>query len=128
MVAWQTDRGTLSSLSERANFEHGNVRLRLSVRLRVRLRREHKADFLGLPVPETEGIPLNSEQVPKFRELQVPNFQAPRTSSFEIQKKKLTKNCFFLFQQKNILDTAFCLFTHYSIAKLRARMELNVVF
>ena len=121
MVAWQTDRGALSLLSGRANFEHGNVRLRLSVR--VRLRRVHKADFLGPPVPETEGIPLNkfrSSQVPKFRELQVPNFQVPRTSSFEIQKKKLTKNCFFLFQQKNILDTAFCLFTHYSIAKLRA--------
>ena len=35
---------------------------------------------------------------------------------------------FFLFQQKNILDTAFCLSMHYSIAKLRAWMEFNVVF
>ena len=99
MVAWQTDRGTLSLLSERASFEHGNVRLRLSVRLRVRLRlrRVHKADFLGLPVPETEGIPLNkfrSSQVPKFRELQVPNFQVPGTSSFEIQKKSEPKIVF----------------------------------
>ena len=53
MVAWQTDRGALSLLSERGNFEHGNVRLRLivrlilrlSVRLRLRLRPVHKADF-----------------------------------------------------------------------------------
>ena len=120
MVAWQTDRGTLSLLSERANFEHGNVRLRLSVRLRVRLRRVHKADFLGPPVPETEGIPLN-----KFRSSQVPGTSSSQFSSsenfkFRNPEKKLTKNCFFLFQEKNILDTAFCLFTHYSIAKLRA--------
>ena len=30
--------------------------------------------------------------------------------------------------KKNILDTAFCLSTHYSIAKLRAWMELNLIF
>ena len=116
------------------------------------------------------------KQVPKFRELQVPNFQVPGASSSDILKKinkklfflyfnkkhfrycllpfhafpssgnfkflififrelqvptfwkKLTKNCFFSILTKNILDTAFCLFTHYSIAKLRAWMELNVVF
>ena len=75
------------------------------------------------------GIPLSkfpSSEVHKFRELQVPNFQVPGTSSSEI--KKLTKDCFFLFQQKYILDTAFRLPTHYSIAKLRAGMELNMVF
>ena len=37
MMARQTDRGALSLLSERGNFEHGNVRLRLIVRLSVRL-------------------------------------------------------------------------------------------
>ena len=108
MVAWQTDRGTLSLLSERANFEHGNVRLRLSVRLRVRLRRVHKADLCT----RTSSSQISSSENFKFRN----------------PEKKLTKNCFFLFQEKNILDTAFCLFTHYSIAKLRAWMELNVVF
>ena len=35
---------------------------------------------------------------------------------------------FFPISTKNILDTAFCLSTPYSIAKLRAWMELNVVF
>ena len=54
------------------------------------------------------------KQVPKFRELQFPNFQVPGTSSSEI--KKLTKKC----STKHILNTAFCLSTHYSIAKLRA--------
>ena len=52
MEACQTDRGTLSLLSERGTFDHGSVRLRLivrlivrlSVRLRVRLRRVHKAE------------------------------------------------------------------------------------
>ena len=63
-------------------------------------------------------VPFPSSEVPNFRELQVPNFQVPGTLNSEI--KKLTKKCFFLFQQKNILDTAFCLSTHYSIAKLRA--------
>ena len=49
MEACQTDRGTFSLLSERGTFDHGSVRLRLivglSVRLRVRLRRVHKAPF-----------------------------------------------------------------------------------
>ena len=49
MEACQTDRGTLSLLSERWTFDHGSVRLHLIVRrsvrlrLRVRLRRVHKA-------------------------------------------------------------------------------------
>ena len=56
MEACQTDRGTLSLLSERGTFDHGSVRLRLIVRLsvrlrlRVRLRRVHKAslpDYFG---------------------------------------------------------------------------------
>ena len=58
------------------------------------------------------GIPLDklpSSEVPKFRELQVTNFQAPKTSSSEILKKKLTKKCFFPFQQETfqILPFAF---------------------
>ena len=58
-----------------------------------------------LPVADSwideDEVPKNpSSEVPKFRELQVPNFQVPGTSSSEILKKKLTKNCFFPFQQK----------------------------
>ena len=58
MEACQTDRGTLSLLSERGTFDHGSARLRLIVRLivrlsvrlrlRVRLRRVHKATWLSL--------------------------------------------------------------------------------
>ena len=110
MVAWQTDRGTLSLLSERANFEHGNVRLRLSVRLRVRLRRVHKADFLGPPVPETEGIPLNKFPssgnfkfpIFKFRELQVSK-----------SRKKVNKKLFFPISTK--IHFRYCLLPFHAL-------------
>ena len=51
MVTWQTDRGTLGPLF--LYHEHGKICLRLIVRqivrlrLRVRLRRVHKAYFLS---------------------------------------------------------------------------------
>ena len=111
MVAWQTDRGTLSLLSERANFEHGNVRLRLSVR--VRLRRVHKADLLGPPVPETEGIPLNN-----FRSSQVPGTSSSQFSSsenfkFRNPEKKVNKKLFFPISTKK--HFRYCLLPFHAL-------------
>ena len=71
------------------------------------------------------------KQVPKFRSSQVPGTSSSQFSSsgnFKFRNKKGKKPCFFLFKKTNILDTAFCLPTHYSIAKLRAGMELNMFF
>ena len=74
------------------------------------LKQVHK--FRSSQVPK-----FPNSEVPKFRELQVPKFW-----------KKVNKKLFFPISTKNISDTAFCLSTHYSIATLRAWMELNAVF
>ena len=76
------------------------------------------------------GYPKTSSQVPKFSNSG--NFKLPIFKFRELQVpiKKLTKKVFSYLNKKHILDrpTAFCLSTHYSIAKLRAWIKLNLVF